>query len=235
MCKPLLASVNSPRLCGHSVSLVFYCDSRVVYSLFSIPPKNLGDPGSSRGTLERIRVGLTIYCTRCTIYWILRTRMSFVRNFFTFRSSGNSRFLLWRDWLEYIGENNNIVWYAYSPLYVKNVNWLIKVHISALSLQRQRRHSIIAGGLKRSFKLVRMESTAPCNSLIGHSLKWRCCSFSLVWQFESYLTNGETYINGLRYQEPFANMLCGMLLLNALCKQFIQNRSFLVQSSGCSI
>jgi hypothetical protein len=32
----------------------------VVYSLFSIPPKNLGDPGSSRGTLERIRVGLTI-------------------------------------------------------------------------------------------------------------------------------------------------------------------------------
>jgi hypothetical protein len=31
----------------------------VVYSLFSIPPKNLGDPGSSRGTLERIRVGLT--------------------------------------------------------------------------------------------------------------------------------------------------------------------------------
>jgi hypothetical protein len=32
----------------------------VVYSLFSIPPKNLGDPGSSRGTLERIRAGLTI-------------------------------------------------------------------------------------------------------------------------------------------------------------------------------
>jgi hypothetical protein len=31
----------------------------VVYSLFSIPPKNLGDPGSSRGTLEHIRVGLT--------------------------------------------------------------------------------------------------------------------------------------------------------------------------------
>jgi hypothetical protein len=33
----------------------------VVYSLFSIPPKNLGDPGSSRGTLERIRVGLTTF------------------------------------------------------------------------------------------------------------------------------------------------------------------------------
>jgi hypothetical protein len=33
----------------------------VVYSLFFIPPKNLGDPGSSRGTLERIRVDLTVY------------------------------------------------------------------------------------------------------------------------------------------------------------------------------
>jgi hypothetical protein len=33
----------------------------VVYSLFSIPPKNLGDPGSSKGTLEHIRAGLTIY------------------------------------------------------------------------------------------------------------------------------------------------------------------------------
>jgi hypothetical protein len=61
MCKPLLASINSPRLCGHSVGLVFNCDSRLVYSLFSIPPKNLGDPGSSRGTLERNRVGLTVY------------------------------------------------------------------------------------------------------------------------------------------------------------------------------
>ncbi len=61
MCKSLLASINSPRLCGHSVGLVFNCDSRVVSSLFSIPPKNLGDPGSSRGTLERIRAGLTIY------------------------------------------------------------------------------------------------------------------------------------------------------------------------------
>jgi hypothetical protein len=33
----------------------------VVYSLFCIPPpKNLGDPGSSRGTLEHIRVDLTV-------------------------------------------------------------------------------------------------------------------------------------------------------------------------------
>jgi hypothetical protein len=32
----------------------------VVYSLFFIPPKNLGGPGSSKGKLERIRAGLTI-------------------------------------------------------------------------------------------------------------------------------------------------------------------------------
>ncbi len=30
--------------------------------------------------------------------------------------------------------------------------------------------------VKCSFKLVWMESSSPCNSLIGHSLKWRCCS-----------------------------------------------------------
>jgi hypothetical protein len=34
----------------------------VVYSLFFIPPKNLGGPGSSRGTLEHIRADLTV-CT----------------------------------------------------------------------------------------------------------------------------------------------------------------------------
>jgi hypothetical protein len=33
----------------------------VVYSLFSYHQKNLGGPGSSRGMLERIRAGLTIY------------------------------------------------------------------------------------------------------------------------------------------------------------------------------
>jgi hypothetical protein len=32
----------------------------VVYSLFLYHQKNLGDPGSSRGMFERIRVGLTI-------------------------------------------------------------------------------------------------------------------------------------------------------------------------------
>ncbi len=30
-----------------------------------------------------------------------------------------------------------------------------------------------------SFKMVWMESTLPCNALISHSLRWRCCS--LVW------------------------------------------------------
>jgi hypothetical protein len=34
----------------------------VVYSLFSYhQKKNLGDPGSNRGMLEHIRVGLTLY------------------------------------------------------------------------------------------------------------------------------------------------------------------------------
>jgi hypothetical protein len=33
----------------------------VVYSLFSYHQKNLGGPGSSRGTLERIRAGLTVF------------------------------------------------------------------------------------------------------------------------------------------------------------------------------
>ncbi len=33
--------------------------------------------------------------------------------------------------------------------------------------------------VKRSFKLVWMKSASPCNSLIGYSLKCRCCS--LVW------------------------------------------------------
>jgi hypothetical protein len=32
----------------------------VVYSLFSYHQKNLGGPGSSRGTLEHIRAGLTV-------------------------------------------------------------------------------------------------------------------------------------------------------------------------------
>jgi hypothetical protein len=39
----------------------------VVYSLFSYHQKILGDPGSSRGMFERIRVGLTIYSTLFTL------------------------------------------------------------------------------------------------------------------------------------------------------------------------
>ena len=50
---------HSPWLCGHSVGLVCNYDSRVVYSLFHTT-KDLGDPGSSRGTLERVRVDLTM-------------------------------------------------------------------------------------------------------------------------------------------------------------------------------
>ncbi len=38
---------------------MFNCDSRVVYS-FLHTTKDLGDPGSSRGTLERVRVDLTV-------------------------------------------------------------------------------------------------------------------------------------------------------------------------------
>ena len=63
---------HSPRLCGHSVGLVCNYDSRVVYSLFFIPPKNLGDPGSSRGTLEHIRVDLTIYID--TVLYAFRSK-----------------------------------------------------------------------------------------------------------------------------------------------------------------
>jgi hypothetical protein len=37
--------------------------------------------------------------------------------------------------------------------------------------KRQRRHSIIAGGVKGSLKLVWMEATIPSNSLIGYSFK----------------------------------------------------------------
>jgi hypothetical protein len=34
--------------------------------------------------------------------------------------------------------------------------------------------------VKSSFKLVWMESTLPCNSLIGYSLKWRCYFIGLT-------------------------------------------------------
>ena len=77
MCKPLLASINSPRLCGHSVGLVCICDSRVVYSLFLYHQKNLGGPGSSRGMLERIRVGLTRYRSPASVAWPLSHQLRF--------------------------------------------------------------------------------------------------------------------------------------------------------------
>ncbi len=48
---------------GHSVGLVLVA-TRVWFIHFCIPPKDLGDPGSSRGTLERVRVDLTLYIAR---------------------------------------------------------------------------------------------------------------------------------------------------------------------------
>ena len=50
---------HSPRLCGTLSWSCVSCDSRVVYS-FLHTTKNLGVPGSSRGTLERNRVDLTM-------------------------------------------------------------------------------------------------------------------------------------------------------------------------------
>jgi hypothetical protein len=53
----------------------------VVYSLFFIPPKNLGDPGSSRGTLEHIRVDLTEYslCTPPQKYSLATRTEAFIK------------------------------------------------------------------------------------------------------------------------------------------------------------
>ncbi|MFN9909951.1 MAG: hypothetical protein ACK56F_28190, partial [bacterium] len=50
---------HSPRLCGTLSWSCVSCDSRVVYS-FLYTTKNLGVPGSSRGTLECNRVDLTM-------------------------------------------------------------------------------------------------------------------------------------------------------------------------------
>ena len=61
MCKPLLASINSPRLCGHSVVLCVVATRVWFIRCFHTTKKNLGGPGSSKGKLERIRAGLTVY------------------------------------------------------------------------------------------------------------------------------------------------------------------------------
>jgi hypothetical protein len=42
----------------------------VVYSLFHTT-KDLGDPGSSRGTLERVRVDLTLYLRTLLYFWAI--------------------------------------------------------------------------------------------------------------------------------------------------------------------
>jgi hypothetical protein len=84
MCKLYLhLQYHSPWLCGHSVGLVLIA-TRKWFIRFCIPPKNLGDPGSSRGTLERVRVDLTAYkddhillffslvCVDCyTVHWLI--------------------------------------------------------------------------------------------------------------------------------------------------------------------
>ena len=49
MCKPLLASINSPRLCGHSVVLCVVATRVWFIRCFHTTKKILGDPGSSRG------------------------------------------------------------------------------------------------------------------------------------------------------------------------------------------
>ena len=69
---------HSPRLCGHSVGLVFNYDSRVVYS-FLHTTKDLGDPGSSRGTLERVRVDLTQYSVKHS-YEVYRSQIVKLRD-----------------------------------------------------------------------------------------------------------------------------------------------------------
>jgi hypothetical protein len=61
MCKPLVASINSPRLCGHSVVLWVVATRVCFIRYFHTTKKNLGGPGSSKGKLERIRAGLTVY------------------------------------------------------------------------------------------------------------------------------------------------------------------------------
>jgi hypothetical protein len=43
--------------------------------------------------------------------------------------------------------------------------------------------------IKSSIKLVWMESSSPCNSLMGYSLKWRCCVLIGLTQI-SFVSNG---------------------------------------------
>ena len=74
MCKPLLASINSPRLCGHSVVLCVVATRVWFIRCYHTTKKNLGGPGSSRGMLERIRAGLTEHTGNIISRW-LRVRL----------------------------------------------------------------------------------------------------------------------------------------------------------------
>jgi hypothetical protein len=48
-----------------------------------------------------------------------------------------------------------------------------------LQIHRHITHPFLLGLSKVFYQVIWMESTSPCNSVIGYSLKWRCCS--LVW------------------------------------------------------
>ncbi len=54
--------------------------------------------------------------------------------------------------------------------------------------------------VKSSVKLVWMESISQCNSLIGHSLKWRCCSSITYISFRvSARENAAIWITDAQY------------------------------------
>jgi hypothetical protein len=57
-----------------------------------------------------------------------------------------------------------------------------------------------------------MDSTSPCNSLIGHSLKWRCCSLVLPI---SLLTKTSFYFLG-RDQSSFLTASCSALFSSTM-------------------
>ncbi len=58
-----------------------------------------------------------------------------------------------------------------------------------------------------SFKLIWMESTFPCNSLIGYSLEWRCCSSvwpKSLWQ-NSVLTTRLSSVHARRREREIVS------------------------------
>jgi hypothetical protein len=74
--------------------------------------------------------------------------------------------------------------------------------------------------VRHSFKLVWMESTSQCNSLLGYTLMWCCCS--LVWP-KSVLS--KTGFNRLGRDQS-------SLRLSALARDFMYTRSKLGSKTG---